>query len=198
MKTVPRIITDFSKIDKRDWDQLDHADNPFLSHAFLNALEASASVSADTGWQPHHLGLYQGDQLVAFAPTYIKSHSHGEFVFDWAWAVYDARAIVTQRLVAHLAIQLREYKAAAVLLYPGWTRREDMIAAVEAGQLEQVVTSMEELVEKTASPHYAGRAAVMLAVDRNLLDRTGQLVTSADLAREFGFTDVDGRQPDPT
>lgn len=86
MKTVPRIITDFSKIDKRDWDQLDHRDNPFLSHAFLNALETSASVCVDSGWQPHHLGLYQGDQLVAFAPTYIKSHSHGEFVFDWAWA----------------------------------------------------------------------------------------------------------------
>ncbi len=86
MKTVPRIITDFSKIDERDWDQLDHEDNPFLSYAFLNALEASASITADSGWQPHHLGLYQGEHLVAFAPTYIKSHSHGEFVFDWAWA----------------------------------------------------------------------------------------------------------------
>ena len=86
MKIVPRIITDFSKIDKRDWDQLDHRDNPFLAHAFLTALETSASVRVDSGWQPHHLGLYQGDQLVAFAPTYIKSHSHGEFVFDWAWA----------------------------------------------------------------------------------------------------------------
>lgn len=86
MKTVPRIITDFSTIDARDWNQLDHGDNPFLAYAFLNALEASASISAESGWQPHHLGLYQGDKLVAFAPTYIKSHSHGEFVFDWAWA----------------------------------------------------------------------------------------------------------------
>ncbi|MEE8340277.1 MAG: GNAT family N-acetyltransferase [Xanthomonadales bacterium] len=86
MKTVPRIITDFSTIDERDWARLDHGDNPFLSYAFLNALEASTSISADSGWQPHHLGLYQGDDLVAFAPTYIKFHSHGEFVFDWAWA----------------------------------------------------------------------------------------------------------------
>jgi predicted N-acyltransferase len=86
VKTIPRIITDFSRIDERDWEQLDHGDNPFLSYAFLNALEASASISAGSGWQPHHLGLYQGDKLVAFAPTYIKSHSHGEFVFDWAWA----------------------------------------------------------------------------------------------------------------
>ena len=86
MKTVPRIVTDFSRIDERDWNQLDHGDNPFLAYAFLYALEASASISAESGWQPHHLGLYQGDRLVAFAPTYIKSHSHGEFVFDWAWA----------------------------------------------------------------------------------------------------------------
>ncbi len=86
MKPVPRIITDFSRIDERDWNQLDHGDNPFLAYAFLYALEASASISAESGWQPHHLGLYQGDHLVAFAPTYIKSHSHGEFVFDWAWA----------------------------------------------------------------------------------------------------------------
>ncbi len=86
VNTVPRIITDFSTIDERDWEQLTHADNPFLSYAFLNALEASASINADSGWQPHHLALYQGDHLVAFAPSYIKSHSHGEFVFDWAWA----------------------------------------------------------------------------------------------------------------
>ena len=86
MKTTPRIITDFSRIDEQDWNQLDHGDNPFLSHALLNALETSASISAGSGWQPHHLGIYQGTQLVAFAPTYIKSHSHGEFVFDWAWA----------------------------------------------------------------------------------------------------------------
>jgi predicted N-acyltransferase len=86
VKTDTCIISDFSTIDERDWDQLDHEDNPFLSWAFLNALEASGSVHADTGWKPHHLALFQNGQMVAFAPTYIKTHSHGEFVFDWAWA----------------------------------------------------------------------------------------------------------------
>jgi predicted N-acyltransferase len=81
-----RIITDFSSIEPQDWDRLDHADNPFLSCAFLGELESSGSVSPETGWQPHHLALYEKDQLVAFAPSYLKSHSHGEFVFDWAWA----------------------------------------------------------------------------------------------------------------
>lgn len=54
--------------------------------AFLGGLESSGSVGALTGWQPHHLALFEKDRLVAFAPTYIKSNSHGEFVFDWAWA----------------------------------------------------------------------------------------------------------------
>ena len=86
MKTETRIIPDISSIDERDWAQLDHQDNPFLSRAFLSALEESGSVNAKTGWQPHHLAVFQDGQLTAFAPTYIKTHSHGEFVFDWAWA----------------------------------------------------------------------------------------------------------------
>ena len=86
MDTTPRIITDLSTIDKRDWAQLDHEDNPFLSLSFLRALEASGSVSPASGWQPHHLAIFQEERLAAFAPTYVKTHSHGEFVFDWAWA----------------------------------------------------------------------------------------------------------------
>ena len=56
----------------------------------------------------------------------------------------------------------------------------------------------EELDEKTASPHYAGRAAALLATDPGTPARSGQVVVVvAQLAREFGFSDVDGRQPDP-
>jgi predicted N-acyltransferase len=81
-----RVIQDFASIEKHDWDRLSHADNPFLSHAFLAGLELTGSISADTGWRPHHLALFHDEELLAFAPTYIKAHSHGEFVFDWAWA----------------------------------------------------------------------------------------------------------------
>ncbi|MGD2128676.1 MAG: GNAT family N-acetyltransferase [Lysobacterales bacterium] len=86
MSITSRIVTDFSTIAEQDWCRLDDADNPFLSHAFLAGLETTGSISAETGWQPWHLALYDGDGLLAFAPTYVKSHSHGEFVFDWAWA----------------------------------------------------------------------------------------------------------------
>jgi len=81
-----RILSEFSAIGPADWDRLDHRDNPFLSHAFLTALEQSGSVDPAGGWTPQHLALYEGSELVAFAPTYLKNHSHGEFVFDWAWA----------------------------------------------------------------------------------------------------------------
>lgn len=60
--------------------------NPFIDYRFLQALEESGSVTAEKGWKPLHLVAYQNDQLVAFMPLYIKGHSFGEFVFDWAWA----------------------------------------------------------------------------------------------------------------
>ena len=64
--------------------------NPFLSYAFLHALHESGSACADTGWQPQFLALWDdtdaGSELVAALPLYVKSHSYGEYVFDWAWA----------------------------------------------------------------------------------------------------------------
>jgi len=81
-----RIVTDFSSIEPEDWERLDHGDNPFVSYAFLSALEASGTIDARSGWTPQHLALFEGDRLLAFAPSYIKTNSHGEFVFDWGWA----------------------------------------------------------------------------------------------------------------
>ncbi len=86
MSRTACIVADISAIDERDWQALDQLDNPFLSFGFLHALEASGSVSRASGWQPHHLCLFEGERLVACAPSYLKAHSHGEFVFDWAWA----------------------------------------------------------------------------------------------------------------
>jgi len=63
------------------------ADNPFVSHAFLSALEQSGSVGARTGWQPRHLLAEDtGGTLLGAAPCYVKSHSRGEYVFDYGWA----------------------------------------------------------------------------------------------------------------
>lgn len=74
-----------------DWNALVGDDQPFVQHAFLDALEQSGSIRTDYGWQPHHFALYEGERLVAAAPVYLKGNSHGEFIFDWAWAQAYAR-----------------------------------------------------------------------------------------------------------
>jgi predicted N-acyltransferase len=59
---------------------------PFLDHAFLDALHATGCASPTTGWQPRYLTAWQGEHLVGALPLYAKAHSYGEYVFDWAWA----------------------------------------------------------------------------------------------------------------
>ena len=67
------------------WNAL-AGDSPFLQHAFLDALETTGCVGADIGWEPVHLALFRDGRLDAAMPLYVKHHSWGEFVFDWAWA----------------------------------------------------------------------------------------------------------------
>jgi predicted N-acyltransferase len=84
-----RIITSLSEIGSSAWDGLvatQPETNPFLSFAFLDALHESGCASVQSGWQPHYLTLWRADQLEAAMPLYLKSHSYGEYVFDWAWA----------------------------------------------------------------------------------------------------------------
>lgn len=84
-----RIVSSLSQIGQTAWDALldlqDQA-TPFLSYAFLDALHETGCASAKSGWQPQYLTLWANDQLQAAMPLYVKSHSYGEYVFDWAWA----------------------------------------------------------------------------------------------------------------
>ncbi|MDR6289362.1 MULTISPECIES: GNAT family N-acetyltransferase [Inquilinus] len=82
-----KLVADISAIDAAAWDACAGPDNPFLSHAFLLALEQSGSVSAETGWLPQHLVLEEPDgRLLGAVPLYLKGHSQGEYVFDHSWA----------------------------------------------------------------------------------------------------------------
>jgi len=73
------------------WDRLHDGRNPFVCHAFLHGLESTGCLRSEWGWQPQHLTLWDGDHLIAAAPGYLKHNSHGEFVFDHAWAHAHAR-----------------------------------------------------------------------------------------------------------
>ena len=81
-----RTVTRIAAVDPGAWDALVPDGHPFVSHAFLDALEASGSASDQTGWQPFHLLVEEGSRLVAAVPLYVKSHSYGEYVFDHGWA----------------------------------------------------------------------------------------------------------------
>ena len=87
----PRIHDSLAPIPAAQWDALHDGSNPFVAHAFLHGLEQHGCLREEWGWEPRHLALWDGDRLVAAAPGYRKNNSHGEFVFDHAWAHAYAR-----------------------------------------------------------------------------------------------------------
>ena len=86
-----RLLTSLADIPEQRWNALHDGSNPFLSHAFLSGLEQFGCLKPRWGWTPLHAALFEGDELVAAAPGYEKANSHGEFVFDHAWAHAYAR-----------------------------------------------------------------------------------------------------------
>ena len=87
------VLTGLSGISAADWDACACPEaaqgrprDPFTTHRFLLALEVSRSVGTGTGWTPRHLVARQGDTVIAVAPFYAKSHSQGEYIFDFNWA----------------------------------------------------------------------------------------------------------------
>ena len=86
---VTEVKSDWRAMDAGEWDALLSAQSeptPFMRHAYLSALHDTGCASARTGWQPQYLLAHDGDALVGAMPLYLKSHSRGEYVFDWAWA----------------------------------------------------------------------------------------------------------------
>lgn len=87
-----RTLAAVAEINREAWSRLAPPGHPFLSWDFLNALEASGSASAETGWQPFHMLVEADGQALAAVPLYVKSHSYGEYVFDHGWAEAFRRA----------------------------------------------------------------------------------------------------------
>ncbi|MCF8204230.1 MAG: GNAT family N-acetyltransferase [Methylotenera sp.] len=86
---VIRVDDDPAAMPDEAWDALlarQARPTPFMRLAYLRALHASGSATRATGWQPQFVSLWRGSELLAACPAYLKSHSYGEYVFDWAWA----------------------------------------------------------------------------------------------------------------
>jgi predicted N-acyltransferase len=89
---LPILIASFhssiNAINRERWNTLCGTNYPFLRHEFFSAMENSGCTSKKTGWQPYHLTLTDASttKIIAVMPLYLKHHSYGEYVFDWAWA----------------------------------------------------------------------------------------------------------------
>ena len=110
----------------------------------------------------------------------------------------DLRATVIARMAKLYSLHLRPYRVSSILLYPGFSRTEPIERAFQRRDASFDGWTDDDLAERTASVHYAGRAIAALGADPALLERTGRLVTSYEAAVQYGFTDTNGRRPDPT
>lgn len=92
-----RFVPSLAEVARDRWNALDHGSSPFTEHGFLVALERSGSVGAAAGWEPHYVLVEQGEdaraeiargepRLVGAVAAYVKTHSYGEYIFDWSWA----------------------------------------------------------------------------------------------------------------
>lgn len=141
-----QIHDDPGRIDAAAWDALlaaSPAPTPFLRHAFLAALHASGSACAATGWQPVFMTLADENDagvLRAGAALYLKSHSYGEYVFDWAWA--DAWERAGQRYYPKLlgAVPFTPVPGSRLLARDA-EARVALLAAIEAFAREQGLSS---------------------------------------------------------
>ncbi len=124
------------------------------------------------------------------------SQGRGLIVCTTAWdrgkylgnLFYDVAKAAVNRLAWGMARELRPHGIAAVALAPGFMRTERVLAAHQERPFD---------LSQTESPEYLGRAVVALAADPEVLRKSGEVLTVGQLAREYGFTDVDGRQPPP-
>ncbi len=132
-----RVVPKIAEIARDSWDSCANPEapgapyNPFLSWDFLEALEASGAVSAKTGWAPRHAVLMEGDAITGVMPCYAKSHSQGEYVFDWGWADAFERAGGRYYPKLQVSVPFTPVTGPRLLVAPGpgAEERKQMLAA---------------------------------------------------------------------
>jgi NAD(P)-dependent dehydrogenase (short-subunit alcohol dehydrogenase family) len=102
--------------------------------------------------------------------------------------IYGVAKAATDKLTSDMAHELRSHGIAVVSLYPGLVRTESVLLAAQGGWLD---------LSNSESPEFIGRVVAALARDPNLMDRSGKVLVAAEVAAEFGVTDMAGRQPTP-
>ena len=133
---IARLGAGVAELDARQWDALAGGD-PFLSHAFLAALEQSNSVGPGTGWSPAPILIDSDGALEAAAPAYLKGHSQGEYVFDHGWAEAWERAGGQYYPKLQIAVPFMPVPGARLL----GRRPQQLLAAAEAVAVQDGLSS---------------------------------------------------------
>ncbi len=123
-----QVLSDLEEVPPDAWNALTGGDDPFCEHGFLSALERSGSVGAKSGWDPLHVTVWREGRLIAGLPLYLKDHSYGEYIFDWAWA--DAAMRVGERYYPKLVSMIPVTPATGRRLLYAEGEDPDMMAAL--------------------------------------------------------------------
>lgn len=145
------------------------------------------------GVRAHYVASY-------FAAPLMVAQGKGLIVNISFWAAqkytrnvpYGVSKAATDRMSFDMAHELRAHNVAVVSLYPGWVRTE------LAKEVIEFFNAAEEFEQNSESPQFVGRCVAALAADENIMQKSGQVVVTGALGLEYGFTDIDGRQPPPT
>ena len=135
---VAKIASGVSGLNATAWDRLTDGGDPFVTHAFLSALEESGSVGSDSGWIPASI-LVEDDasHLLAAAPAYLKSHSQGEYVFDHGWAEAWERAGGAYYPKLQVAVPFTPVPGPRLL----GSRPQHLLAAIESVTVQNELSS---------------------------------------------------------
>jgi predicted N-acyltransferase len=172
-----RVLPSLDAVPAGEWSALEGASrcdgaayNPFLSHAFLSSLEESGCVSGKTGWLPQHLKLESPDgRMLGAVPCYLKSHSQGEYVFDYGWA--DAFERAGGRYYPKLQVSIPFTPATGPRLLVA--RGEDH-ASVRAALTEGLKALCARIGASSVHVTFAPQAEAELMEDHGFLHRTDQ------------------------
>jgi predicted N-acyltransferase len=155
MTTAPaytvRVVEDPGQISREAWNgllALEPEATPFMRHEYLQAMHDSGSAVPDTGWSPAFITLWRDDMLHAACPLYVKTHSYGEYVFDWAWANAYRQHGLAYYPKALVAVPFTPVPGARLLARDG-TAREALVREVLAFCQAQQLSSLHVLLSST-------------------------------------------------
>lgn len=162
-----------------------------------NMMSAGPYAYFLTGWHAANLMTAQGLGLIVGVTDGVIPGANADGIMPGAdpdtyvgQLIWDLAHQCINRLLRGMAREVKSHGVAVVTLMPGFMRTERVLAAMKTEELKKTFG-----FEKSESTEYLGRAVAALAADGDVLKKTGKIHFVGDLAREYGFTDVDGRSP---